>query len=580
MTICQFYQRGQCRYGTACKFEHTMASGGTNQTYTRPGADLKVNIYSAESIKNDLSTGKERPMWPLSSYGPAKYEPTIFSGLDESPEELRVKAVAAIKGGNMNEYINYESSKIANAEQVISNGASNSNQVYEQATKNDSSSALPGNTTSAFGATSAFNTTTSAFGAPATTSAFSKPAFSQPAFGQSGFGAAATTSAFGTKPSAFGQPSTSGGGAFSAFAGNGTSAFGATASNNPTPSSTSTTGFSSFAGSGTSAFGATASTAKPSVFGSSPAATNTGGSVFGQSSFGNTSSTNSVFGAKPTTSVFGAPSTTSAFGAPETKSAFAAFSNQGGTPTTTTTTTTSVFGAPASTSAFGAPETKSAFAAFNTQAATPATTSTSAFGTPASTSAFGAPAVKSAFGGTSNSVFGNTPPATASAFGQSSFGASSDNNSGSAFGTTPASAFSAFATTKPAAFGQPIASAFNTTPSSAFNSAPSSAFNTSAAPVQSAFGNLSQQQPSNAFGGGARATFASTPGLPSGPPPPPDFEKIKSEPTRYVPGSTMYDSVLPPDYMGKMPEHVLSAFKAVKFEWGKVPEWVPPIELR
>jgi nucleoporin NUP42 len=29
-----------------------------------------------------------------------------------------------------------------------------------------------------------------------------------------------------------------------------------------------------------------------------------------------------------------------------------------------------------------------------------------------------------------------------------------------------------------------------------------------------------------------------------------------------------------------LPPSVLEAFKGQKFEWGKVPEWVPPLELR
>jgi nucleoporin NUP42 len=54
---------------------------------------------------------KEKPMWPLSSYGPAKYEPTIVKGLDQSPEELRVKAVMAKASGTSNEYASILSSE-------------------------------------------------------------------------------------------------------------------------------------------------------------------------------------------------------------------------------------------------------------------------------------------------------------------------------------------------------------------------------------------------------------------------------------------------------------------------------------
>ena len=44
-------------------------------------------------------------MWPLSSYGAAKAEPTLIANLDESPEELRCKAVQALKSGNVQDYV-------------------------------------------------------------------------------------------------------------------------------------------------------------------------------------------------------------------------------------------------------------------------------------------------------------------------------------------------------------------------------------------------------------------------------------------------------------------------------------------
>jgi len=54
-------------------------------------------------MKSDLSSDK--PLWPLSCYGPAKFEPNIISGLDESMEELRVRAALALIAGNSNEYV-------------------------------------------------------------------------------------------------------------------------------------------------------------------------------------------------------------------------------------------------------------------------------------------------------------------------------------------------------------------------------------------------------------------------------------------------------------------------------------------
>jgi hypothetical protein len=63
--ICQFFQRGTCRYGSACKNDHVQGGGGgagsaffyqgffkfcsdnfdLDQTYVRPGAD-KVGAYT------------------------------------------------------------------------------------------------------------------------------------------------------------------------------------------------------------------------------------------------------------------------------------------------------------------------------------------------------------------------------------------------------------------------------------------------------------------------------------------------------------------------------------------------------
>ncbi|KAJ2995195.1 hypothetical protein NUW54_g7432 [Trametes sanguinea] len=58
---------------------------------------------SVESIVRDLES--EKPIWPLSSYGPAKLQPTLIANLDESPEELRVKAAEAARKGTVQEYV-------------------------------------------------------------------------------------------------------------------------------------------------------------------------------------------------------------------------------------------------------------------------------------------------------------------------------------------------------------------------------------------------------------------------------------------------------------------------------------------
>ena len=55
----------------------------------------------------DLRPGVEKPLWGLSSYGPAKFEPNLISGLDMSFEELRVNAVMALQNNTVAEYVRH-----------------------------------------------------------------------------------------------------------------------------------------------------------------------------------------------------------------------------------------------------------------------------------------------------------------------------------------------------------------------------------------------------------------------------------------------------------------------------------------
>lgn len=64
---------------------------------------MMMLIDSQDSLKSDLTSDK--PLWPLSTFGPAKYEPNLVSNFDESMEELRLRAVIALKAGNVNEYV-------------------------------------------------------------------------------------------------------------------------------------------------------------------------------------------------------------------------------------------------------------------------------------------------------------------------------------------------------------------------------------------------------------------------------------------------------------------------------------------
>jgi nucleoporin NUP42 len=56
-------------------------------------------------MTKDFDFKIDKPSWPLSSYGPAKLEKNLLPPLDESPEELRFKAVTAMRNGTISEYV-------------------------------------------------------------------------------------------------------------------------------------------------------------------------------------------------------------------------------------------------------------------------------------------------------------------------------------------------------------------------------------------------------------------------------------------------------------------------------------------
>ena len=412
----------------------------------------------------------------------------MVGGLDESPEELRVKAVTALKAGTTNDYVGvfsinctttdtalqmkYEAEKITAADQIYANARNNISQFHDQAVKLSQgiSSNVFGST---FGSSSNIspamaNPNPSAFGG---TGAFGS-AFEQPAFGQSGFGTRGTvfnqgTSAFGaaqpasmisqtSQPqSVFAQPQTA-----SAFGQ--TSAFGQ--QSQPTsafgqPSQT-TAGISQTSNP-TSAFGS--SLQPSSAFGQSPQTT----SLFGQSSL-----------VKPTSSSFGL-----------------------------TTPNTTVFG---STSGGG-------FSVFASQP--------SGFSAAAAAASTGIPSA----------------PASGSVFGQPVFAAP----------TQTAQAQSSFALAPQSTFGVSLTPA--STPAV---SSPMSAF-LAPTPFAASLTSLGTQKSSGA----------------------PDFTLAKSRVRAKLEGDR-FISLLPPNYSDILPADVKTAFTNDKFEWGKIPEWIPPKEVR
>ncbi|KIM35004.1 hypothetical protein M413DRAFT_449956, partial [Hebeloma cylindrosporum] len=565
--VCQFFLRGTCKFGDSCRNEHpanpqqSTFGGSSWNRNTSSAADAKITLpFNAANITHDLTPSKEKPLWPLSSYGPSKHEPLLLAGLDESPEELRVKAVAALKAGNINEYLQYESSKISNAEQIFTNARNNPDQAYQQAVQNSKLPALIAgatNPTSAFGGSSgsAFPSTSSAFGNN-TTSSTTPSAFGNPT--TSAFGNTSTPSAFGAKPafgqSAFGQP-----------------AFGQTS----TPGSTATTG----------AFGQPLNNARPVSAFSQPPQTSAFGqpaaptSAFGQpSAFGQASSSPSSSVIKPATtgafsafagapSAFGATATTTTPAA-NTGGAFSAFAGQ-----------PSAFGlgAPSSTNNQGSVFGQTAFGQPTNAGA--AGTTTSAFGTPVqgTGSVFGAPSAFGALnqpqqqpqqqqgafglggGGTPTSAFSTNPSGTTtSVFGQN------------AFSNPPLSAFPPTTTTSN------TGDSMSTTPipqsHSAFNTAPAPASQPQPQPTLTPSMSISMDMKTPTTTSSS-SSFSSLDFTSSNP-----LMSAKAK-NAYKPGSTPYDQQLPERYGEMLPKSVGEAFRAVRFEWGKVPEWVPPLDV-
>ncbi|KAI9447861.1 hypothetical protein H4582DRAFT_1772106, partial [Lactarius indigo] len=344
--VCQYFLRGSCKFGTQCRNEHPQGGQGDRRPPLSFNFQVGVEltpILSLETMTKDFDVRSDKPSWSLSSYGPAKNEKNILPPLDESPEELRFKAVAAMRNGNINEYLQYEQNALANAEQVFTNVRNDIKGAFEAAKRQSLGTDAPSKA-SAFTGTGA---------GPA--SAYRQP----PVFGAQNLGAT---------------------GGFSAFAGPGPSAF-ANAANSPNAPTGSVFGQSAFSGTSggaqppQSALGAANPAPTNSAFGRPSAFGATPGSAFGQPPpFGAAGSPTSAFGQPTSTSAFGQTSTTPS-------NPLTPFGQPAATPST--------FGQP--TSAFGQPPTTSAFG----QPAAPP----SAFGQQtAYTSPFGVAAQQPAFG--------------------------------------------------------------------------------------------------------------------------------------------------------------------------------------
>ncbi|KAJ8063862.1 hypothetical protein OCU04_007717 [Sclerotinia nivalis] len=248
MTVCKFWQQGNCRNGAGCKFEHSDQNAnynknGFNNRYaplqnqtsnqsnsrnynTQRGGNEAHIPFSLDkaTIKQDLTT--DRPQWILSAYGPGRHAPEqLFGGpaREQSFEEMRLIHYIAAASGNAQPAIQDAERLWQEADQQIQNalydvdGAinyiiaadnkhPNRNDYCQQNTSTDQTPWLQRNDrpagSNAFGAPS--QTITSTFGQPSTqtSSAFAQqPIQNVAAFGQP---SSQNSSAFGGTPQGFG----------------------------------------------------------------------------------------------------------------------------------------------------------------------------------------------------------------------------------------------------------------------------------------------------------------------------------------------------------------------------------------
>ncbi|GAB1318144.1 Nucleoporin AMO1 [Madurella fahalii] len=255
MTICRFYQQGNCRYGNACKFEHppragqqganrfSALAGQTNQGMSgRPGDPPPYAGLTADIIQRELTS--ELPQWILSCYGPGRDAPEqLFGGYprEQSFEEMRLHWMHGAMQGNQQAALNEAQALYQTARQQIEHtlsnipaaiqfvvdginkhpnrldickqagapgGAANAFQSQPPPSNPFGTPTTPATTSSAFGQPGVLGQKPNPFGAPALgqpaqPSAFGGAAFHRPPQGTSGFG---QTSVLGPKPSPFGTP--------------------------------------------------------------------------------------------------------------------------------------------------------------------------------------------------------------------------------------------------------------------------------------------------------------------------------------------------------------------------------------
>ncbi|XP_029206276.2 LOW QUALITY PROTEIN: nucleoporin NUP42-like [Acropora millepora] len=131
-TVCPYFLRGNCRYGDKCHYEHPRDRGssgfsrGSFRQSNRTGGQwgnssfYSQNRFEAlsgnqkensadrqqiqQTVKNDMEIWQKSKQWPLSCYTYTKEEPSFPGLLDFSPEEIRLEAYTANSKGNANAY--------------------------------------------------------------------------------------------------------------------------------------------------------------------------------------------------------------------------------------------------------------------------------------------------------------------------------------------------------------------------------------------------------------------------------------------------------------------------------------------
>ncbi|KJZ77613.1 hypothetical protein HIM_02790 [Hirsutella minnesotensis 3608] len=251
MTLCKFYQQGNCKFGNSCRFEHPgrgqtnrfgALSAGANGGSQSDRLFEKYNI-SIDVLTKDLTT--DRPQWILSAYAPGKDAPDqLFGGYprEQSFEEMRLHHLTGKASGNEQQALSQAQELYQNAQQQIdtalrnvqeaarfvAEGESrhpNRHDVCREATQGAPFGEFlvgkrPRPSENAFD--SAGGSSSSTFGQPSQpSSAFGQPSalgqrpnpFGAPAFGQTAQPAGSTFGQPSSGASAFAQPS-SGGSAF------------------------------------------------------------------------------------------------------------------------------------------------------------------------------------------------------------------------------------------------------------------------------------------------------------------------------------------------------------------------------